>query len=280
MGWQVVNLRQLYSGGNGDLFVGQRSDTHENVVVKFLRDFHLEGARRYFAREVRILRRGFSGVVPLLHADLDGPRPYYVMPYLPGGALTRWAGKLNEGQLRGVARAVAGTLARLHAAGIAHGDVKPDNILLSQDGQLQLADPLGNGWGCTVIFAVNRGGTPGYWAPEVAGGGSISKPGDVYSYGATLYHLATGHRPEDGRRLTLDEHSYVAPAEVREAIAVCCQANAQARPGMPDVLRILRGELWADIQAMRTKGVLGALIAAGLVAVLLGSSSASGRGPS
>ncbi len=275
MSWRVVNLRPLLAGGYGDLYIGQRSDTLENVVVKFLRESHLEAARRYFAREIRILKRGFKGLVPLLHADVDGARPYYVMPYLPGGSLHRWAGKLNHGQLRGVACTVAVALAELHGVGIAHGDVKPDNILVSQDGQLQLADPLGNGWGCTFIFAENHGGTPGYWAPEVWRGASISKAGDVYSFGATLYHLATGRRPQDGQPLDLNAHHSSLAPEIREAITACCQHNLNARPSMADVLRILRGERWNNIQEKRAAAVIGVLAAAGLIAAIIGTVKAA-----
>ena len=118
-----------------------------------------------------------------------------------GGSLTRYAGRLTENQLHAVAADVGRTLAVLHAGYVAHGDIKPDNILVSQDGRLQVADPLGNGVGCTVLFSEHHGGTPGYWAPEVCAGGPISYAAEVYSYGATLYELLTGRKPQDGRRL-------------------------------------------------------------------------------
>ena len=93
------------------------------------------------------------------------------------------------------------TLANLHAGYDVHGDVKPDNVLVTQEGRLQVADPLGNGSVFTMLFFENHGGTPGYWAPEVRAGGPISYAGDVHSYGATLYELLTGRRPRDGQRL-------------------------------------------------------------------------------
>ena len=104
MSWQVVNLRPLGSGGNADVFVGTRSDTSEAVVVKYLRDANLAHARRAFAREVRILEKRLHGLIPILAADLTCERPYYVMPYLGGGSLTRYAGRLNEQQLQAMSR--------------------------------------------------------------------------------------------------------------------------------------------------------------------------------
>ena len=251
MNVQILALHPLNSGGYGDVFVGRRSDTGERVVVKFLREAHLAHARKAFEREVRILRRGLRGLMPLLSADLRSKRPYYVMPYLDRGPLSPYAGRLTDAQLYGIAKELALTLATLHSRSIAHGDFKPDNILVNQDGRLQVADPLGNGMGCTMLFSQNHGGTPGYWAPEVRAGGPISYSGDVYSYGATLYELLTGRRPQDGRRLDPTSEGYVNAPIVRQLIAACCNFNPLARPTIQEVLRVLSGEQWPDIQAAR-----------------------------
>lgn len=279
MSCPIVNLRPLQAGGNGDLYVGQRSDTGEYVVVKYLREHHLSHARKAFAREIRILGRQLRGLVPLLSSDLASGRPYYVMPYLPGGPLTQYAGRLLDGQLHAVAMEIAMTLATLHAANIAHGDIKPDNILVTHDGHLQVADPLGNGVGCTMLFSQNRGGTPGYWAPEVCAGGPISGPADVYSYGALLYQLLTGRKPNDGQKLDPVSEGYVnAPIVIQVIVACCCNIPA-ARPTMQEVLRILRGEKWADIQAERKKREeqIAAISVFGALAALVFALAKSGR---
>lgn len=258
----VTDLQPLGSGGAGDVYLGRRSDTGERVVIKYLRECHLVDARRRFAREVRILRKKRRGLVPLLFADTAGPRPYYVMPYLPKGTLTALAGRLSDGQLRTVAFEVASALADLHAENIAHGDVKPDNILLSDDGHLQIGDPLGNGLGCTVLFADSRGGTPGYWGPEIRAGGQISSAGDVYSFGATLFHLAAGVCPRDGELLTIPPEHAVS-SRLRELVSLCCQSAPNARPTMADVLRMLKGVPWTTIQAERRTGkILFAIVGA------------------
>jgi serine/threonine protein kinase len=87
--FRVLGLRQLGSGGNGDVFIGQRNDTGEYVVVKFLREWHLKHAREGFEREIRLLGRGVPGLVRILGWDMSAQPPFYVMPYLEGGALTR-----------------------------------------------------------------------------------------------------------------------------------------------------------------------------------------------
>jgi serine/threonine protein kinase len=186
--------------------------------------------------------------------------------------LTTHAGKLSESQPIAVAVDLAHTLGDVHARFDAHGDVKPDNILVTHDGHLQVADPLGNGINCTVVFAQNHGGTPGYWAPEISAGGAVSASGDVYAFGATLYHLATGRRPYDGQRLDLAVKSCPVPSKIQEVITACCQSSASDRPSMKEVLRILAGERWTDIQASnrRTQGVVMAACILGGLFLFLG----------
>ena len=263
MSYQVTPLRPLNSGGNGDLWLGQRSDDGVYVVIKYLREYKDQQYKKNFAREIRILSRGLPGVVAILFYNLEAQPPYYVMPYFPGGSLTKYAGRLTSSQLEIVARQLAQALAALHAAHIANGDFKPDNILISPDGQLRVADPLGNGFGCTVLFAQHHGGTPGYWAPEVRNRAPISYASDVFSYGATLYELLTGRRPQDGQRLDPATEGYTGVPKICEIIRACCQANPYARPNMQEVLRMLDGTEWSAIESART--AKRQLVAAGCV---------------
>jgi eukaryotic-like serine/threonine-protein kinase len=268
MSFQVLNMRVFRSGGYGDLFVGVRSDTKESVVVKYLREAHLLHTRKAFEREVRLLARKFRGIVPLLGWNIAAERPYYIMPLMKGGSLSKHAGKLNATQLRTVARDLAGTLANLHAVNAVHGDFKPDNVLLTEDGQLQVADPLGNGSLLTTLFSENRGGTPGYMAPEIADGGSISRESDVYSYGATLCHLVTGAVPRPSQPLDRSAEGFRIARDICEVITLCCRCDSSARPTMQDVVRLLDGTSWTEIQEdkNRDKAVL---TAAGLVVGLI-----------
>jgi len=216
--------------------------------------------------------RKYRGLIRILDSDTEAERPYYDMPYLSGGCLTTHAGKLFESQLMAIAIDLAHTLADVHARFDAHGDVKPDNILVTHDGHIQVADPLGNGINCTVVFAQNHGGTPGYWAPEISTGGAVSAAGDAHAYGATLYHLATGRRPCDGQILDIAVKNYAIPSKIKEVIMACCQSSASDRPSMKEVLRILAGERWIDIQAAnrRTKGLVMAACVLGGLFLLLG----------
>src|SRR5215475_5535360 len=115
MSYQIFLLRALTPGGNGDIYLGQRSDTGVHVIVKYLREFHLEHARKAFKREVRILSQNLPGMITILFADVEAEKPYYVMPYLAGGSTTKHSGRLSAQQVMAVAFESARSLAGLHA---------------------------------------------------------------------------------------------------------------------------------------------------------------------
>lgn len=246
--FSVINLRLLNSGGHGEVFLGQRSDNGDRVVVKQLREAHLPHERKGFAREIALLTCGLHGFVPLLGWNMNADRPFYVMPYFEGGSLSRFAGRLSHIQVTEIAKGLASVLANLHRSGGVHGDIKPDNLLLSGSGTMHLADPLGTGGLFTVLFSGNRGGTPGYCAPEIRAGASVSAAADVYSFGATLFHLLTGLRPQDGLPFAVPAN---ATPKFQEVIVSCCQRNPKLRPTMAEVIRILNGEQWPLILAAR-----------------------------
>ena len=268
---EAINLRRLSSGGRGDLFLGQLRNKGTLVVVKFLRESHLPHERQAFLREINILAMGIAGMIRLLAYDKDAVRPFYVMEYLSRGPLTRYVGLLSEQHLLAIATGLADTLATFHTKAGGHGDFKPDNILVSHDGQLKVGDPLGNGplgvgFGFSVLFAPDRGGTEGYMAPEVRNGAKVSPAADAFSYAATLYHLVTGQRPIDGQQLDPTMHGFACSEWLRQLIVLCSQTNPKVRPTMNEVLRALRGESWQTIYEEKQRDqVLSGLIVCGLV---------------
>jgi serine/threonine protein kinase len=89
---------------------------------------------------------------------------------------------------------------------------------------------------CTVVYGINTGGTPGYMAPEVAAGGPISKAGDVFSFGATLFHIVAGRRPRQGQVIDVWTAIPRAPKELRDLILAACAASPAVRPNMSQLL--------------------------------------------
>ena len=269
---QFISLRHLASGGNGDLYVGQLRNSGATAVLKVLREFRDPHARRAFGREVEILRRNVPGVVALLFADTRGEQPYYVMPFLAGGPLSQYAGRLDAPRVHRVALELARTLAHFHASVGSHGDYKPANLLVSSTGELKVADPSGNGFGCTLFLPQNPAGTPGYWAPEVAAKG-ISREGDVFSFGATLYELVSGSPPRDGQRFEATAWQRNFSPKLWEIIACCCQTDPRSRPTMQEVVSMLEGRSWQDIQDFRarTNEFWKGVGAAAAIAVVIGA---------
>lgn len=241
------NLRLFKEGTLADLYLAERSDSGEPVMIKMLREGHDTCAKRTFLREVRILTKAIHRrVLRAIFSNSDTKRPYYVMPYFSHGPLTPHAGKMKHAQLRAAAQQLCDAIAAMHAQEIIHGDVKPDNLMIATDGNLQVGDPLGNGAGCTVMYSENSGGTPGYWAPELAfGRGPMSKPGDVFSIGATLYHLATGARPRDGQSLDPWAVGAHVADQIRQIILAACRPDPELRPTITQLLRALDGNLAA-----------------------------------
>jgi serine/threonine protein kinase len=264
-------VRPLNSGGRGDVYLGYVRATNLWVAVKYPRDSHLPHQKQAFFREIDTLAKQLAGMVQLLDFNKLADPPYYVMEYLGGGTLTQYAGRLSQEQLLRLATGLANVLANLHDKCGAHGDYKPDNIMVAQDGKLKLGDPAGNGFGFSVLLAPARGGTPGYWAPEIQKNGAVSTQADVFSFGATLYHLVTGQKPVDSQNFDPLTYGFRCPPRLRDVILLCTQMDPKARPTMQQVIRVLAGESWESIRAVvqrqveRQKSVVGVALAVGFV---------------
>jgi len=208
--------RELGRGGMAVVYLAHDRKHDRRVAVKVL---HAElaavvGAERFLA-EIRVTARlqhphilGLidSGVFGDEAGELRG-RPFYVMPYVEGESLR---GRLErEGQLPvpdalRIAREVASALDYAHRHGIVHRDVKPENVLLGDDGQALVAD-------FGIALAVEQAGagrltqtgmslgTPHYMSPEQAmGERQITARADVYALGAVTYEMLAGEPPFPG----------------------------------------------------------------------------------
>lgn len=184
------------------------------------------------------------------------------------------------------ARAVVSGLAAIHAAGIIHRDVKPDNVLRMKDGRLVVTDfGLAVTPGQTTFVSGYSGavGTPSYMAPEVAMGGDATMASDVYSLGVILHEIFFDRRPEwdttkRGRFLrwpVTRKSSRVARAMAR-VCADCLEQLAPRRPRDAGEVRVrferaVLGRTGSLLEAVGTRrgalilSALGATAAAGVV---------------
>ena len=206
-GYQV--LEQIASGGMGVVYRARQLTLDRIVALKVLHP-RLTSDPKFverFEREVRTA--GALNHVNIVHVQDAGQAEgtyYYAMEYVDGptvAAELRARGAMAPERVVGIIRQIADALGFAHQQGIVHRDVKPENVMLASDGTAKLAD-LGL---ATFLEAhttdVERGadgklrvwGTPSYMAPEVAQGKEADPRADLYSLGATMFHMLTGRVP-------------------------------------------------------------------------------------
>ncbi|MFI6094756.1 serine/threonine-protein kinase [Lentzea sp. NPDC051213] len=176
---------------------------------------------------------GHPGIVTVHRAGRTrGGLPYLVMRCYPGGDLAA-AAPLPFGRVLEIGIGVADALHAAHQAGVVHRDVKPANVLLDERGQVYLTD-----FGTT-----GRDRLP-WTAPEVISAGAHGVRADVFSLGATLWHLLVGHSPfvvprGDNSRVAIEQrillsrpqHAGRAPQPLEVLLRQAMAADPAARPG-------------------------------------------------
>ena len=195
---------RLGEGGMGVVHLA-RDPEGRAVAVKVLHPLGTEGvnARRRLAREVETMRRVRSPyVAEVLDADVTGEFPYIVTRFVSGPTLeemVRTRGPLSGPGLRRLAHGMAEALTAIHAAGVVHRDLKPGNVMLSDDRPIVIDFGIAQTGDATRLTQTGLVmGTPGYLAPEVIEGEPSSPASDVHSWGSTMAFAATGHLPFGG----------------------------------------------------------------------------------
>lgn len=227
-------VRQLLGrGGMGEVWEGYDPDLDRRVAIKVIlphlsNDPTFSERLRREAKLVAALRQ--PNIVQLYDFDIVDGQAIMVMEYLAGGSLRdRLARLQNAGQLMALTtaadllEAVAAGLDYAHARGAVHRDLKPGNILFSEEGEPVIGDfgvakvvnassPLSTP---TLAEPGSILGTPAYMSPEQAGGGEIDHRSDLYSLGIVLYEIVTGRLPftgESPREILLQHLQHAPPA--------------------------------------------------------------------
>ena len=157
-------------------------------------------ARRRLVREVETMRRVRSPyVAEVLDADVTGEYPYIVTRYVPGPTLeqlVRRQGPMPAAGVQRLADGLAEALAAIHAVGVVHRDLKPGNVMLTDDRPVVIDFGIAQAPDATRLTQTGMVmGTPGYLAPEVIEGQPSSPASDVHAWGATVAFAATGRAP-------------------------------------------------------------------------------------
>ncbi|MFE6837131.1 serine/threonine-protein kinase [Streptomyces sp. NPDC057705] len=255
--FEVVGV--LGQGGMGRVLLGAGPDGRLVAVKQVLAHFaDDEGFRARFRREVAASRK-VSGAytAAVIDADPDAPTPWLASVFVAGpslGAVVKAVGVLPEDVVRRLAAGLTSALTEIHRAGLVHRDLKPDNVLLAEDGvrviDLGIARVTeGEAEGDTGLTRTGWVvGSPAYMSPEQAEGKPLTPASDVFSLGSVLAMAVTGRSPFAGTSTLQTLYDVVhgepdlseVPAGLRDLVARCLAKDPEARPS-PAELRELIG---------------------------------------
>jgi serine/threonine-protein kinase len=206
--YEILGL--LGSGGMGAVYKARDVALGELIALKVLRTELSDDAAMHvrFRQEVKLARRvTHPNVARTFDFGEHGPHKFLTMELIVGaslGATLHQRGAPSLARVLEIGAAIAQGLGAAHAAGVVHRDLKPDNVLLGDDGRIlitdfgiaRMRDPVVHEGAATMGAPL---GTPAYMAPEqIEGVRDIDGRADIYALGAILYELLTGVRAWQG----------------------------------------------------------------------------------
>ncbi len=209
-------LGPIAIGGMGTVYRAEDPDLERAVALKVLPDQLAGDPERLsrFQREARALAAvTHPNIVAIYTVEEDDGVHFLTMELVEGHTLAEVIadGGTDIETFFDVAVGLASALEAAHAQGITHRDLKPENVMVTEEGRVKVLDfglakvarvqqVAGSGSSVTETMATDSRviGTPHYMSPEQARGEPVDTRSDIFSMGALLYHLATGHRPFRG----------------------------------------------------------------------------------
>jgi serine/threonine protein kinase, bacterial len=196
----------IATGGTSAVYRGVDLRLDRPVALKIM-DSRYAGDNQFlmrFQREARaVARLKDPGLVAVYDQGIDGQHPFLVMELIEGGTLRELLverGPMPPHAVAAVLGPVLGGLAVAHREGLVHRDVKPENVLISDDGEVKIAD-----FGLVRAIAEAKItstsvilGTAAYLSPEQVSSGDAGPSSDVYAVGILAYELLTGTTPFTG----------------------------------------------------------------------------------
>ena len=237
-------------GGMGAVYLAQQARPARNVAVKVLLPNVSMNSKEYeaflvrFRREADVIARlEHINIVPIYEYGEQEGLAYLVLPYLSGGSLRdllAHRGSISLTETATYLDQASSALAYAHAHGVIHRDIKPNNLLIHNDGRLVLADfgiaRIMQDTGKTIDSTLTSPsifiGTPNYMAPEMVQGGPIDHRVDIYELGIVLFHMLSGRVPFTG-----DNPLALAVKHLQEPLPRLHDTNPSIPPAVDTVIQ-------------------------------------------
>jgi hypothetical protein len=241
-------------GAVAEVFRGLDERLQRPVAIKLFRGDAAEQLHRHEAEMLTLAGLDHPSLVTVFDAGTDDEtgQPYLVMQLVEGPTL---GAELKRGRLASerTARygaALADALAYVHERGFVHRDVKPANVLISEDGRVHLAD-FGIARLVDSAHQTKTGdvlGTPAYFAPEQVAGEEVGPAADIYALGIVLIECLTGRRPYEGTAMEVAMARLARPPEIpadlgedwHTILEAMTRRQSGDRPGAAAVAEALR----------------------------------------
>src|SRR5471030_3164360 len=198
---------KIAQGGMGTVFKALEPALERYVAIKVLRREYASNTNyvQYFQEEARaVAALRHPNIVPIFFIGQEGNVVFFSMAYIDGETFENWIDTkrwFNEEQAKWFLSHAVAALHSAHKANIIHLDIKPANFLVDRGNNIMLTD---SGLAQKIVKDASEAGereafgTPAYVSPEQIGRKPTDQRTDIYSLGATLFHLMTGQQPYNG----------------------------------------------------------------------------------
>ncbi|MDH3492149.1 MAG: protein kinase [Acidobacteriota bacterium] len=210
-------LSEIGKGGMGEVYLAEDTKLKRNVAIKFLSEEFVNDSDKLnrFIREAQSASAlNHPNIITIHEIGESEESRFIALEYIDGETLTgRLKKKLKFNTALDIATQIASALDAAHSAGIVHRDIKPDNVMVREDGFVKILDfgiaklteqekpEIESEDKTAVQVNTTPGmiiGTPNYMSPEQAKGKEVDSRTDIFSFGVVLYEMITGRLPFEG----------------------------------------------------------------------------------